>query len=93
MANMPPVKMETDSASTIKPDPDSTQEPQPMDEDDAFEDTGELELPAQPHKVWLLRVPKVLHKAWDVVNEDQEVQLGVLRRNKRTGKVSIHSSR
>lgn len=87
MATAVPVKME--DVATIKPDPDGTQQTQFMDEDDDFEDTGELELPSQPQSVWLLRVPRALFEKWNSINPEQEFCIGKLRRGKSTGKVSI----
>lgn len=92
MATTLPVKMEDEPS--IKPDPDTVQQPQPMDEDDDFEDTGELELPPQPENVWLLRVPRVLHEKWSSIDQDdeeeeeEEICIGRVRRGKQSGKVS-----
>ena len=82
------VKMETDGGSSIKPDPEGIQQSQAMEEDDDFEDTGELEMPPPPSNVWLLRIPRVLHEQWNKVDQDQEIQVGVIRRGKQSGKVS-----
>lgn len=86
-----PVKMETDGASMIKSEPDSMQIPQ-LEADDAYEDTGELEMPPQPQDVWLLRIPRPLFSHWNSFADDQEIQLGVMRRSKRTGKVRSRTS-
>ena len=87
MASVLPVKME--HAPGIKPDPDGLQPTQPIDEDDDFEDTGELELPQQAEHAWLLRVPRVLHEQWAPLNQDQEICVGKIRRNKRTGRLKM----
>ncbi|KAL9048990.1 MAG: hypothetical protein Q9162_007445 [Coniocarpon cinnabarinum] len=86
MTTAPPIKMETDGM--VKPDPD-VRHPQPMEEDDDFEDTGELEMPPQPHNVWLLRIPRVLHEQWNKIDQDQEMQIGIIRRGKKSGKLTM----
>ena len=91
MAATAPIKMEMDSPS-IKHDPDSLPQSQAMEEDD-YEDTGELEMPAAPEKVWLLRVPRVLHQCWDSIDQDQEIAIGVVRRGKTTGKARCPKTR
>ena len=82
-----PVK--TEDGPSIKPDPESSQHLQPMDEDDDFEDTGELELPPNAEEAWLLRVPRVLHEKWSSVNQDEEICIGRIRKGKSSGKVLI----
>ena len=75
----------------IKPDPEGSEEamPTPMDEDDLYEDAGDLEfyeksVPAgSAETLYLARVPKYMWDAWVKVTErlgdDDEVQIGTLR--------------
>ena len=76
-------------ATGIKPDPDGTQQSQPMhvDDEDDFEDTGELELPMQPQEVYLVRVPRRLYERWNSADANKDVCIGKIRRGKTTGKV------
>ncbi|KAI9708865.1 MAG: hypothetical protein M1828_002588 [Chrysothrix sp. TS-e1954] len=63
----------------VKQDPEE-EKPQRLLGDDDFEDTGELELPVAPPSAYLMRIPKILYENWRKLEDDEEVQLGVLRR-------------
>lgn len=80
------VKPEDDSKSFIKTEPDEDQPMRILDEDD-YEDAGELEMPEQLPQAWLARIPKLLYEYWSKIDEDEEVQLGVVRHLKRSNKV------
>lgn len=82
------VKME--SSGFVKDEEDEVQPLQPMDDEDAFEDAGELEIPGQPQDTWLLRIPRMLHEQWAKLDQDAELTLGAVKRNKRTGQVYAH---
>ncbi|CAM1507087.1 Fc.00g067280.m01.CDS01 [Cosmosporella sp. VM-42] len=72
--------------SFVKPDPD-TKSPAPVDEDDLYEDAGDLEFydknaPAR-ETMYLARIPKYMWDAWmkmtDRLGDDDEIQIGTLR--------------
>ena len=65
----------------IKHDPEDEKTERLLGDDD-FEDTGELELPADPPLAHLMRSPKILYENWRSLDDDEEIQLGVLRRYK-----------
>lgn len=49
------------------------------DDDDDFEDTGELEIPAQENSAWLTRIPRMVYNSWAEIEDDEPIQLGYLR--------------
>ena len=75
----------------VKPEPDESPAalPAPMDEDDMYEDAGDLEFydtQEQGHvfeKLYLSRVPKYLWEAWHQLvqglGDNDEVQIGTIR--------------
>lgn len=73
----------------IKPDPEAAEASTPVDEDDLYEDAGDLEFydkSAPNHSnetLYLARVPKYMWDAWAKLTErlgdDDEIQIGTLR--------------
>lgn len=75
-----------DTAGAIKSDPDLSPSPMLEDEDDAFEDTGELEMPKSLPKAWMIKVPKLIYDRWSEVDDDEPIRIGTLKRYQ-SGKV------
>jgi len=67
----------------VKPEPGVS--PSPMDEDDLYEDAGDLEffdpsIQGNPFgALYLARIPRGLWKAWSQLDDDTEIQVGTLR--------------
>ncbi|KAJ4150721.1 hypothetical protein LMH87_011458 [Akanthomyces muscarius] len=70
----------------VKPDPEAM--PAPIDEEDLFEDAGDLEFYDKNHAstfetLYLARIPRYMWEAWqkltDRLDDDDEVQIGTLR--------------
>lgn len=67
----------------IKPEPGVS--PSPMEEDDLYEDAGDLEFfdpstAGNPFgSLYLARIPRGLWKAWSQLDDDAEIQIGTLR--------------
>ena len=80
------VKMEDDMH--VKSEPDTDQAIRMLDDEDP-EDTGELEFPEHPPMAWLARVPNILWDEWNLINGDQEIQLGVVRRYKKSNRYKM----
>jgi len=91
--------------ATVKHDPSDMSDGalSPIADEDQYEDTGELEMPKQMPKGWMIQVPKEIYTDWSQIAAEQSVQLGVVRRFKtgpRAGKViasikghqTLHSS-
>lgn len=62
---------------TVKPEPTDYASPA-MQEDDDYEDTGELQIPTETG-AWLAKLPKWLWEAWSTLEEDEEVEIGKMR--------------
>lgn len=68
--------------------PENENEPAPIDEEDPFEDAGDLEfydksLASTFETLYLARIPRYMWEAWqkltDRLDDDEEVQIGTLR--------------
>ncbi|KAK7430879.1 hypothetical protein QQZ08_002669 [Neonectria magnoliae] len=76
-------------AGFIKPDPEAAASPAPAEEDDLYEDAGDLEFFDKEadnrslNSIYLARVPKYMWDAWvkltDRLGDDDEIQIGTLR--------------
>ena len=78
--------IKAEDSGHVKPEPDDQESFHMLDDDD-YEDTGELEFPEQQPEAWLARVPEILYQHWSKIDDDEEVQLGVVRRYKQSNKV------
>jgi len=76
-----------DDTTYIKPDP-AIGSPGAED-DDNYEDTGELAFPRQLQKAWLVRLPKTLYGKWNSFAPDEPIQIGTIRHWKNSNKVSL----
>ena len=47
--------------------------------DDEEEDTGELNIPSSLRGIWLTWIPRMLWDSWASLNEDEEIQVGLVR--------------
>lgn len=73
-------------SSFIKPDPD-TKSPKPAEEEDLYEDAGDLEFYKKANNsfetLYLARVPRYMWDAWvkltEKLGDDDEIQIGTLR--------------
>lgn len=66
----------------IKPDPDAPgASPANFEEDDIYEDAGDLEFNTDPkfQTLYLARVPKYLWEAWSKLDDDAEIRIGTIR--------------
>ncbi|KAI0205004.1 transcription initiation factor IIF, beta subunit-domain-containing protein [Astrocystis sublimbata] len=78
----------------IKPDPDTIGAlPDAMDEDDIYEDAGDLEFKdlnpsTNPSSadVYLTHVPRYLFQAWASMGDDEEIRIGTVRKWIEVGK-------
>jgi transcription initiation factor TFIIF subunit beta len=77
----------------MKQDPDSmTPKGGFMDDDDIYEDTGELNMPRKDEKsdIWLTRIPKWLYESLAKEGDDDEIEIGKIAvfLDEKTGRVS-----
>lgn len=75
-------------ASQIKPDPDASiayikadpdSKDAAIDEDDIYEDAGDLDFSNAAQSLWLSRIPRSLWEHWSKLDEDEEIELGTVR--------------
>lgn len=73
----------------IKPDPDSKDgaSPAALNDEDIYEDAGDLEFNNDPEfqKLYLARVPRYLWEAWSKLDDDAEIQIGTIRQSVEKG--------
>ena len=77
------------NGAVVKPDPDATPQikieqdgvsPSPyMEEDDIYEDAGDLDFTNAAQPLWLARLPAAMWNAWADMADDEEIELGTVR--------------
>ncbi|KAJ5765724.1 hypothetical protein N7520_005283 [Penicillium odoratum] len=67
-------------AMYIKPDPDNKDVVfRDMDDDDLYEETGDLDFTLANQNVWLSRLPRQLWENWAQIDDDEEIEIGTMR--------------
>jgi transcription initiation factor TFIIF subunit beta len=88
-----PIKLEPGSSSSsaahIKQEPGAShiksENPQSPasasfnDDDELYEDAGDLDILAGQRAVWLVKLPQFLAERWKDIDEDEEIVLGTVR--------------
>lgn len=78
-AFVPMVKVE-DMPSPQMKDEGADASPSPyMEEDDGYEDAGDLDFSRSQQQFWLSRIPKSLWELWASMPEDGEIEIGTIR--------------
>lgn len=78
-AAVPTVKVEHAPSPQIKEEaPDAIASPY-MDEEDVYEDAGDLDFSNSQQEFWLSRIPKSLWQIWSDMPEDGEIEIGTIR--------------
>jgi transcription initiation factor TFIIF subunit beta len=78
-AAIPILKVDNAPSPHIKDEaPDATPSPY-MEEDDVYEDAGDLDFSQSQQEFWLSRVPKSLWELWASMPEDGEIEIGTIR--------------
>lgn len=76
---MAQVKPDPD-AMHIKPDPDNKDAVlADLDDDDLYEDAGDLDFSTAAQNVWLSRLPRQLWENWAHLDDDDEIEIGTMR--------------
>ncbi|PLB50742.1 hypothetical protein P170DRAFT_435925 [Aspergillus steynii IBT 23096] len=77
----PPIKQDPDASSPyIKADPDDKDTVlADVDDEDIFDDDGDLDFSNAAQNVWLSRIPRQLWENWDKLDDDEEIQVGTIR--------------
>lgn len=76
-----PIKQEPGASTPyIKPDPDSKDISMGgIDDEDIYEDAGDLDFSNAGQNVWLMRIPRQLWEHWSKLDDDEEIQIGTVR--------------
>lgn len=64
----------SDSVPIIKRDPDGVHGED--DDDDNYEDAGDLDMTHGKRGLWLVKLPKFLLEQWENMDDDEEITLG-----------------
>jgi len=85
----------------IKPDPDVKiedadikAEVSDVDDDELYEDAGDLDMSKGDKAVWLVKLPSFVAERWNEIDDNEEIVLGVVKVNpKDTSNVRKRKSR
>ena len=72
-------QVDTGPSTFIKPEPDATAPSPYMDDEDIYEDAGDLDFSNSGQQLWMTRLPKTL---WEILNkfkDDEEIEIGTVR--------------
>jgi transcription initiation factor TFIIF subunit beta len=77
----PQVKPDPDASTPyIKPDPDNKDTVlADVDDEDLYEDAGDLDFANATQSLWLSRIPRSLWEHWSKLDDDEEIQIGTIR--------------
>lgn len=76
---MAQIKQDPD-AMYIKPDPDNKDMVlDDLDDEDIYEDAGDLDFTAANQHVWMSRLPRELWENWAQLDDDEEIEIGTIR--------------
>lgn len=76
---MAQVKQDPD-AMYIKTDPDSKDTVlADIDDEDLYEDAGDLDFSQAGQSVWISRLPRQLWESWAHLDDDEEIEVGTMR--------------
>ena len=79
-STIPRVKLEPAADPAIKPEPvDDSPSPYVDDDDDMYEDTGDLDFSQAQQQLWLTTIPKSLWEAVSKLQDDDEIEIGTIR--------------
>ncbi len=78
-ASIPTMKVESAPSPQIKEEAVNASPSPYMDEDDVYEDAGDLDFAHSQQQFWLSRIPKSLWELWAGMPEDGEIEIGTIR--------------
>ena len=78
---VPQVKQDPDASSPyVKSDTESKEATlAALEEEDLYEDAGDLDFTNAAQSVWLSRIPRSLWEHWSKLDDDEEIQVGTIR--------------
>ncbi|KAI9044742.1 transcription factor IIF subunit TFG2 [Aspergillus affinis] len=77
----PPIKQDPDASTPyIKADPDDKDTVlADIDDEDIYDDDGDLDFSNATQNVWMSRIPRPLWEHWASLDDDEEIQIGTIR--------------
>lgn len=78
-ASIPTMKVENAPSPQVKDEAGEASPSPYMEEDDVYEDAGDLDFSHSQQQFWLSRLPKSLWELWASMPEDGEIEIGTLR--------------
>lgn len=78
-ASIPTMKIENAPSPRIKDEVVDASPSPYMEEDDVYEDAGDLDFSNAQQQLWLSRVPKSLWAIWASLPEEGEIDIGTIR--------------
>ena len=78
-SGIPKVKLESAPDETVKAEPSDTPSPFPDDDEDIYEDAGDLDFSQAQQQLWLSQIPRTLWKKLSTLQDDDEIEIGKIR--------------
>lgn len=78
-ASLPALKIENATSPAIKDEGAGASPSLYVEEDDVYEDTGDLDFSHSQQQFWLSRIPKSLWELLASLPEEDEVEIGTIR--------------
>jgi hypothetical protein len=78
-SSIPKVKLEGPPDTTIKHEPTDTPSPFPNEDDDMYEDAGDVDFSQVQQQIWLSHVPRTLWEKLSTLQDDDEIEIGRVR--------------
>lgn len=78
-SGVPRVKLESVPDITIKPEPMEDTPSPSVDDDDMYEDTGDLDFSQSQQQLWLSHIPRTLWDTLSKLQDDEEMEIGTIR--------------
>ena len=76
---IPKVKLESVPDENIKREPFDTPSPFPDEDEDMYEDAGDLDFSQAQQRLWLSHIPRTLWESLSRLKDDDEIEIGKVR--------------
>lgn len=78
---IPRVKLEPVPDQNVKQEPMDVDmvSPYPEDDDDVYEDAGDIDFSQAQQQLWLSHIPRSLWEGWTKLDDDEEIEIGTIR--------------
>ena len=76
---IPSVKVEAAREDAVKQEDEDVDMPSPYMDDDAEDETPDLDFKQAQQQLWISQVPRELWDIWSKLGDDAEIEIGTLR--------------